>query len=250
MTLTASLQGVSPEVGAIAPETVAIHQPNYFGWLGFFHKVASCDLFVILDDVQFVRRGYIHRNRIKTPQGVSWLTVPTLNKGHYHAPINEIMPAYDEHWTDKHRRTIQHCYGKCQYFDEVCDRIVDPVLHSAADQLMSLADVGTESIIRVFRYLGIKTPMVRSSSIDIDASSTQRLIEIVQRFGGRRYLSGQGARKYMAEEMFETNDIELEYASFEMPTYDQPHGPFVPGLSILDTLFCCGRETRNMLGLT
>ncbi len=249
MTLAAGLQMPSRETAVAAPETVAIHQPNYFGWLGFFHKVATCDLFVILDDVQFTRRGFIHRNRVKSAHGVSWLTVPTLNKGNYHSPINEIVIDYDQHWTTKHRRTLQQCYGRCRYFDEVCDRIVDPVLRRATAEGLSLADVGMDAIVRICAYLEIRTPMIRSSSLDIDATSTQRLVEIVQRVGGRRYLSGQGARKYMSAELFDAGDIELQYATFDMPTYEQPFGDFVSGLSVLDTLCCCGPDTRTMLGL-
>ncbi len=245
---TASLSSQPATTATVhAPTTVAIHQPNYFGWLGFFHKVASCDLFVVLDDVQFVRRGFIHRNRIKTSQGVSWLTIPTRNKGHYHACINEIMPDHGQGWVEKHQRSVQHAYGRCAYHDDVQDNVIDPVLALASRSGTSLADVGFATIQHVCRYLGINTPMVKASSMNIASSSTQRLIDIVRHVGGQRYLSGKGARKYMSEEMFAVCGIDLQYAHVEMPHYRQPHGEFMPGLSILDALCCCGPSTREML---
>ena len=250
MSATTTSLPVQSRSTAIAPTTVAIHQPNYFGWLGFFSKVASCDQFVILDDVQFVRRGFIHRNRVKTPNGVSWLTVPTRNKGLYHARINQLATDHEQGWTARHRRTLQHSYGRCRYYAEIRDLIVDPVLDFASNPEVSLADCCIHAIEHVCAYLQIEVPMVRSSAMGIESSSTQRLIDIVRRVGGRRYLSGMGGRKYMQPELFDQNRIELAFTSCSPAAYEQPWGEFVPGLSILDTLCCCGPATRDMLNAT
>ena len=229
------------------PLTVAIHQPNYFPYLGYFHKIASCDVFIFLDDVQYVRRGYNNRNRIKAAQGVTWLSVPVEVKGKYHARINEIVPLWDRPWTQRHLRTLQHAYGSAPYFSDVMERIVLRVLERAERVRLNLAELNIALVQEVCSYLGIERPMRRSSEYGVETSSTRRLIELVQLAGGDRYLSGPSGKDYMQPELFSEAGLDLAFADFVHPAYPQRGAEFEPNLSILDLLFNCGPEALSCL---
>lgn len=221
---------------------VGIHQPNYLPWIGYFTKIARCDVFILLDDVQYIRRGFINRNRIKTARGIDWLTVPVQVKGRYTAAIDEIVPCWDSPWAKDHLRTLEVNYGRAPYYAEVMEEVVAPVLTEAASVQPRLSVLNAALIARVCAYLGIDTPMIEASSFSVESASTQRLIDLVRCVGGTAYLSGHGGDNYQKAPPFAAAGIELLYNDFDHPRYEQLWEPFEPNLSVIDYLMCRGRS--------
>jgi WbqC-like protein family len=229
---------------------VAIHQPNYLPNLGFFHKLASCDLFVVLDDAQYNRGGFVNRNRVKTPAGCGWLTVPVRIGGRFKWAINHVMPDWKQPWIRRHRQTLAQQYAKSPFYDDVMDCVLDPVLTAAELHESTLCEMNTDAISRICSYMNLRTPVCNASEYTIESNSTRRLVEIVTRLGGTTYLSGLGAKKYLDPELFDASGLELVFSGFVHPKYPQRWGEFIPNLSVIDALFNCGPDARSLLGAT
>jgi hypothetical protein len=224
-----------------------MHQPNYVPWLGYFHKMASCDLFVHLDAVQFPRgQSFGARNRIKTPSGVSWLTVPVSRPPGREGkvPYAEVGFA-DPGWAEKHLRTIGMSYRRAPFFDEVLP------LYEAGLAGASLLEVNLALIEAFACYLGITSKCLRLSELlPSFGQESQLIVDVCRALGADVYVSGAGGgREYGDPELLARHGIELRFDSFAPPEYPQLWGPFEPGLSILDVLFNCGAEgCRELLG--
>jgi hypothetical protein len=223
---------------------VAVHQPQYLPWLGYFHKIAKCDLFIFLDDVQYKKREFQNRNKIKTPNGPLWLTVPVLTHGAYSQAIKEVKTDPTEHhWTTSHWKSIEMNYRHSPFFKE----------HAAffeelyKKQWGSLMEVSLEIIRYTSKYLGINTPVKMSSEYSVTTLSTQRIIDLCKASGASAYLSGAGGRDYMDTSLFSSQNIGLDFQQFDHPKYPQLHGEFEPYLSIIDLLFNCGPDSRKIL---
>lgn len=211
---------------------ITIHQPDFIPWLGFFDRWRHSDLFIILDDVQFIRRGWQNRDKIKTPHGVQWLTIPVKTKGRYLQSINtvEIDDAWD--WPDKHLALIRQSYAKAPGF-----ALLYPELEKIyrADY-KTLIDINM-AFLRLFaKLMNITTPTVFSSIQRVEGVRSSRLVNLVKNNGGTAYLTGQGSREYLDQNLFEANGIQVVWQAFEHPHYAQLHGDFVFGLSGLDFL--------------
>jgi WbqC-like protein family len=225
--------------------TLAIHQPNYLPWPGYFHKMAGCDVFVYLDAVQYPRgRSFAARNRIKTPNGAAYLTVPvSVPKGH-DGRVSYLEVAFaDDGWRDKHLRTVEQCYARAPHFGAIF-----PLYRDALGRGESLVEVNIALTEAVAGYLGIASRRVRlSEALSEFGAKTQLIVELCQELGADRYLSGTGGgADYNDEELLRANGIELRYDSYDPPTYPQLWGPFEPRLSVLDLLFNCGPESRGL----
>lgn len=223
---------------------VAIHQPNYFPWLGYFHKIAHADTFVFLDDVQFSKGGFTNRVKVLSPAGAKWLTVPVSPKLGTH--INDVHPGRPD-WAENHCETLKQYYRRTDTFDDVCPVIMN-ILSENPDS--DLASINADLIVAIADRLGLDTRFVRSSSLDIAPGDQEhRLINIVGEIApGGIYYSGKGGAKYQDPQEFRKAGIELRYSAFEHPVYEQSCEPFEPGLSILDALFHVGwEETRAMI---
>lgn len=217
--------------------TVAIHQPNYAPWLGYFAKMARADVFVFLDDVQYSKNSYINRVQIDAAGSPRWLTVPVSYK--FGEPINRVRPS-SETWRKTHLDTLKTYYGAAPSFDAVRGWL-DGVLTTA-----TAADIAAsnEAVIRAAaEMLGLRCTFRRSSEFDTGLSSgDERLIAILRGLGSDiSYLSGTGGNNYQDPAKFEQAGIRLIYSDFIHPHYDQGHD-FIAGLSILDGLFRVGWE--------
>jgi hypothetical protein len=225
---------------------VAIHQPNYFPWLGYFHKVRRVDVFVLLDNVDFQQgnsTSVTNRTTIKTSQGPQRITVPVL-KAASSPLLRDIRIDQSQRWQKRHLGSLRAAYGRAPFFDEVFP-LAESVLGAAGE---SLADLNRASIEAMCRFLELPTPLLYASTLGLsDDDRTGRLVEICRRVGGTVYLSGRGARRYNDAQRFQESGIALEYTAFECPPYPQLHGEFVPNLSLLDALFNCGREAQRLL---
>ncbi|MDA8235171.1 MAG: WbqC family protein [Clostridia bacterium] len=220
---------------------LAIHQPNYLPWLGFFDKLKQADLMVILDEVQFPRRDYCNRTMIKTAQGVQWLTVPV--KARAATPIKDVELAESRTNLAKHWQIIVHNYGKCPYFPQYAAEMAG-YFHRYHHRL---AELNLALLKLVAGWLGIGTPIILESSLGRSmGKGSTRNVNICRYLGADIYLSGQGARAYNDEAAFASVGIELRYQEFRHPVYPQRYGEFIPGLSVIDYFFNTGGDGHGV----
>jgi hypothetical protein len=212
---------------------VAAHQPNFAPWLGFFDKARSADVLVLLDTVQFIKRGYQNRTRVKAPSGPQWLTVPVISKGRYDQATKDVEIDESTRWRAVHLRTLQSTLAKAPHYDALLDA-VRPVYDRA--DLHRLAELNVALIRTVVQRLGIDTRLVLASELPVTGSSSHLMISLTQAVGGDVYLSGPTGRDYLEPELFDAAGLSLRYHEFTPFPYPQRHGAFVPGLSCLDYL--------------
>lgn len=220
----------------------AIHQPNYIPWLGYFYKIYKSDVFVILDDVQYSKRSYTNRNKIKTPQGAIWLTVPINNKGSFELNINEIRTKDELQWKKNHIHSIKRNYTRSKYFKEFYEVLRNIIL----EEYNSISDLNTNLIRSICKILDINTKIILSSDLKVDGKSTDRLINICKNIGTDTYLSGSGGANYQDKELFKKHNIRLTYSDFKAEEYNQLWGDFVGNLSVIDYIFNCGYDIKSI----
>jgi hypothetical protein len=215
--------------------SVAIHQPNYLPWPGYFHKMIESDTFVFLDDAEFSSDSIIYRNKIKTNDGWTWLTVPTT--GSSTNPINSVPIATSERWEKTHRKSISVHYSGAPHYPTI-----EPLLELYDREWELLVSLNTAFIEEIVEILGIDVDIRYASSLEYEGTKTERILSICESLGADVYFSGEGAREYQDESSFEAAGIELVYQSFEHPVYEQQFGEFIPNLSIVDMLANLGAE--------
>lgn len=221
-------------ISAGRDRTVAIHQPNYLPWLGYFQKIHRSDVFVLLDDAEYSSDSWINRNKIKTPDGWTWLTVPVHGSDE---PIADVEIA-DDRWADKHRKSLQASYGGAAHYDEFADFFAETYARSWE----SLCELNVHLIRELSERIGLECEFVRASTSSVDATKSERIVRLCDEVDADRYFSGKGARSYNDHDRFEAADIALEYQSIEHPRYEQRFDDFVPNLSIVDALMNVGAE--------
>lgn len=220
---------------------VAIHQPQYFPWPRYVHKVMSADIFVYLDTVQFSKNGLQNRNQIKGPHGPLWLTVPVKHEfGQTIKQTRIAQPAT----TKKHLKTITsnyaHAVGLKKWQSEL-----DDLLESSTESLVDLSIASTEWMLQ---KLDVQTKRVRASQLkETEASASKLVASICSELGATTYLSGAGALEYMNEEDFSSVKCELWIQQWTPLVYPQQHGDFLPNLSTLDLLLNCPDEAASLI---
>src|SRR5256885_665158 len=160
---------------------VAIHQPNFLPWLGYFYKLASTDAFVFLDNVQYSKNSFINRNRIKTPIGPQWLTVPVQTSGKFNQKINEVVILPDADWKRRHLNTLRTNYGRAPFFEEVFAMLNEE--YALVERGTKLADFNVNLVLAICSYLGIESRKIRASEMLVDGTSTGLLVSICQELG-------------------------------------------------------------------
>ena len=224
---------------------VAIHQPNYLPWLGYFNKMARSDVFVLFDDVQLVRgKSFMTRNMVKTVNNVQWLTVPVKEKNELRL-IMDAQIAQDGKWQKKHWRTIEVSYKKAPYFNKYeakFRQIYDTNWENLCQLNVALIELIKETI-------GIKTNLILSSEMNIESGGTEKIISIVKELKADQYLTGEGegSKRYIDEDEFKKENIKLIYQRFKHTVYHQLWGDFVPNLSAIDLLFNEGEKSLEIL---
>jgi hypothetical protein len=222
-----------------------ILQPSYLPWRGAFDQIHRGDVFVFLDDVQYDRRGWRNRNRIKTAGGPRWLTVPVHAKGtHEGLLIKDVKICREGDWQSKHARAIRHSYARSPFFDRVW-----PILAPFYDRPFErLVDLTVSSTVALAEALGIgDTRFVRSSELGVEGGRTERLLRICQHLRADHYLTGPAARGYLEERRFDDAGITVEYMTYDYPDYEQLHGRFEPSVSVIDLLFMKGPEASRFI---
>ncbi len=223
---------------------VAAHQLHYLPWLRYFHKIASCETFVVLDNIQFNKNGWQNRNKIKSPQGPLTLTVPVLQR--LAQPLSEVEIDLKQNWCKKHWGSLSNHYRKAPYFKE--HEIFFREVYNRPWK--KLNDLNYEIFFYLIRALGIETKIIRSSDLSFRGEATERLIGICKDLGATVYLTGAyAAEVYLDTQPFEQEGLELLFQHFECPEYPQlyPGGGFIPELSIVDLLFNCGPKSLEIL---
>jgi hypothetical protein len=224
-----------------------ILQPSYIPWRGFFDQVARADVFVFYDDVQYDKRGWRNRNRIKTPTGPIWLTIPVFSKGAQveHIPINEIKIVWDQPWNQSHWKSIQYSYTKAPFFKMYSELLAQKF----ESQPEYLADFTIDLTVTLAGLLGIsRTKFLRSSEIPgIEGTKTDRLVAILKKIGATHYISGPSAKDYIEDEKFSDAGITLEYMQYAYPEYPQLYPPFDAQVSVLDLLFIIGPNSMDYI---
>ncbi|MFZ4289092.1 WbqC family protein [Variovorax sp. HJSM1_2] len=224
---------------------IAILQSNYVPWKGYFDLIASVDEFVLFDDMQYTRRDWRNRNQIKTPQGAQWLTVPVEVKGRYNQRINETVTD-GGHWSALHWKALEQNYRRAPHFDEIAAWLAP--LYQASNESELLSVVNRRFLEAICSFLEIKTLISSSSDYELSDEKTERLANICVQAGAEEYISGPAARDYIDESVFTDKGITLRWFDYlGYKVYPQLWGDFVHGVSILDLLFNCGRNSPDYM---
>lgn len=222
---------------------VGIIQSSFIPWRGYFDFIASVDAFVFYDDIQYTRRDWRNRNRIKTPKGWEWLSVPVHFSRTIGQTILETRIDTGQDWPAHHLGRWGSHYRTAPHLEAVRD-IYEKVL-SEQPETISALNIGF--IKAICRYLDITTPLVLSTELGATGCKTDRLIGMLTRLGADRYLSGPAADAYLDKTAFSRAGIQLEYKSYDYPPYPQLWGPFEAQVSILDLIANCGPAARDFL---
>jgi len=223
---------------------VAIHQPNFIPWLGYFYKIYKSDVFVFLDNVQFTKNSFQNRTRVKASQGPIWLTEPVLTKGRFGQLTNEVEFNNSIPWRKKHLRTLEVNYKKSSHFDNFFSKLQEIYFKK---EWKMLVEFNIELTKFVCSELGFKKRFEIASKLGVTGKATELLINICKKLGADVYLSGSGGRKYQREELFRKAGIKVIYSDFKHPIYPQLWGSFEPNLSIIDLLLNCGEQSIDIL---
>lgn len=226
---------------------VSINQPGYLPWLGAIERIAISDIHIVLDHVQFEKGSFINRNKVRTPDGWSWLTVPVLKKGKFpNIPINTLEIDNKTDWRKKHWLTIKSSHSKSPYFAEHESFFES---HYKTDWKVLLEQLNHQRNY-VLEALGITTKILFSSDIVSDKSKDELVLDLCQKVGCTTYISGPFGRDYLKEDEFSKNGIKVFYHDYNHPEYSQRWKGFEPNMSIFDLLFNCGEESLKVLRTT
>lgn len=223
---------------------IAILQSNYIPWKGYFDIMGSVDEFIIYDEMQYTKNDWRNRNKIKTTNGLIWLTIPVkiekLNQ-----KINETKIA-DNKWYIKHKNSLQTNYGKATKFKECKDFIFN--IYEQASRLDYISEINYTFLNEINKFLKISTKISFSTDYNIGDGKTERLINICKQSNSNIYLSGPSAKNYIDEALFTKNNINLEWFDYiGYKEYEQLHPPFEHGVSILDLIFNTGEDAYKYL---
>ncbi|MCK4417171.1 MAG: WbqC family protein [Candidatus Latescibacteria bacterium] len=221
---------------------VAVHQPQYLPWLGYFDKIDRAHLFVLLDIVQFKKNEWQNRNRIKTAQGWQWLTVPVTYR--FPQRIDQVKINLQSNWARKHLLTLKSNYYRAPYFSDYFSTFENILTQN----WQSIATLNIRLVRELTELLGISTPLRLASELgDFPEEPDERLIAICKHLGAEVYLAGLGGRNYMNLEKFRKAGIEVVFQEFKHPVFPQLYGDFLPNLSVVDLLFNCGEQSLRII---
>ena len=224
---------------------VVIHQPDFMSWPGFFDRLLKSDIYVVLDNVQYVNsssRSWMNRDKIKTAKGESWLTVG-VRKCPRETPINEVMLTDTMDWRGNNLNLLRENYRKAPFFGEIMP-YVEELYSFKCERMM---DFNMESIKMLMKLFDISIDIVIASTLNPEGKNNTLVVDIIKKLGCHRYLSGTGARDYYDPEVYKKAGIEVIWQEFTPPVYPQQFGEFIPYLSSIDMLFNCGIEESRAL---
>lgn len=223
---------------------VSINQPAYLPWAGYFDRILKSDLHIILDHVQFEKNSLTNRNKVKTPQGWAWLTIPVKTKGKFKdCSIKELETNDTIKWPHKHWQSLLANYKKAPFFEKHKDFF--ETLYSKDWPVLN--DILTETNTYLMKELGIETKTMSSSDLDPQKTKSDLVLELCQKVEATTYISGPLGRDYLDVGPFKQAGIEVLFHDYEYPDYPQQFGDFEPYMSVIDMLFNCGPESHERL---
>jgi len=228
-------------------KSVAIVQSNYIPWRGYFDLIRAVDEFILFDDMQYTRRDWRNRNKIKTPSGLMWLTIPVETKGKFCQSIKDTQIS-DAYWMKRHWESIVHNYARSRYFREY-RALFEEIYLNCNERFLS--QINYRFLTAICDILKINTKISWSMDYHLVDGKTERLVELCRQAGATEYLSGPSARGYIDESLFESAGITLRYVDYSgYPEYDQLYPPFDHRVSIIDLIFNVGTDAlKYMLDL-
>lgn len=229
----------------LSSKRVAIVQSCYLPWKGYFDLIAAADEFIFYDHVQYTRRDWRNRNKIKTPQGPLWLSIPVRVKGRFLQCICDTEIS-DPRWQENHWRNFCQHYGNAPYFKSV-SQLLEP--YYRRHRFDKLSDINQSLIRAVCEYLDIRTPLTSSAIYDdLPEGKIDRLVELCKRTGATEYVSGPTAKAYLDESMFTAQNLAVSWFNYSgYPEYPQLWGEFCHEVSIVDLLFNCGPTAKRYM---
>lgn len=225
-------------------EVVAIHQPEHLPWLGYLDKLARADVFVLLDTVQFKKHYFDNRNRIRTPDGWLWLTVPVLSRGRFGQPIRDVEINAGDRWQPRYWRSVELNYRRAPHFGRYAPFLAETFLQRDWKRLV---DLNVHLIRWAAEQFGLERRFVLASDLGVEGAGSRLLADIVEKLGARTYLSGISGRDYLDEAEFRARGIAVQYQAFHHPVYRQAHGSFEPRMAFIDLLMNHGPESGRLL---
>ena len=216
---------------------VGIIQSNFLPWRGYFDFIRESDLFIVHDDLQYTKSDWRNRNKIKTPRGAEWITVPVSYRRTTQL-IEETRIDYSTPWVQKMLNRIRESYRRAHCFEPYFSELADLLNQPAA----SISDLNLRLIKWVCHTLEIDTPIKMSHEFRPQGTKTERLIGILQQVPATTYLSGPAAQTYLVPKLFEQAGIQLEFKQYNYPEYDQLYPPFESAVSVIDLLFMKGKD--------
>ena len=227
------------------PKIVAISQSNYIPWKGYFDIIAKADEFIIYDEAQFTKNDWRNRNKIKTPSGPQWLTIPV--HGSTQKKINEVKVAQSD-WNKSHLKTLHQFYKESSHYSVYSDWLKN-VFKKVEFEFLS--DINRFFIKEINQFLGITTPVLESKDFEFDGDPTEKVISICKQSNADVYLSGPAAKNYLDLSKFDIAGITVEWMDYtSYREYPQLYGPFNHHVTILDLLFNTGNQAKNYLNHT
>lgn len=222
---------------------IAILQSNYIPWKGYFDLINMVDEFIFYDEVQYTKNDWRNRNKLKTPQGMQWITIPVRQDG-LEQKIKDTKVS-NKNWNIKHWRTIQQNYSKSKYFSDYKDIFEELYLGSNEEYL---SEINYKFISAINTILGIQTKIRWSSEFELLEGQTEKLLGICKQAGATTYLSGPAAKGYFDEELAKQEGVQVEWMDYSgYPEYNQLHPPFEHGVSVLDLIFNEGPNAKNFM---
>lgn len=223
---------------------VAIVQSNYIPWKGYFDLINSVDEFILFDDMQYTRRDWRNRNKIKTAKGLIWLTIPVQVKGKYYQKIKDTEIS-DVEWGRQHWKTITFNYNRARYFQDY-KHIFEPLYLNCQEKYLSR--INYLFIVNICKILGINTKISWSMDYNIVEGKTERLISLCKQAQATEYISGPAAKNYINEDLFKQENIKLSYIDYSnYPEYHQLYPPFEHGVSVIDLIFNEGENAKKYM---
>jgi len=223
---------------------VSIVQSNYIPWKGYFDLINSVDEFILFDDMQYTRRDWRNRNKIKTAKGLIWLTIPVQVKGKYYQNIKD-TEIIDMEWGHQHWKTIILNYNRARYFQSY-KHIFESLYLNCQEKYLS--QINYLFIVNICKILGINTKISWSMDYNIVEGKTERLISLCKQAQGTEYISGPAAKDYINEDLFKQENIKLSYIDYSnYPEYHQLFPPFEHGVSVIDLIFNQGENAKKYM---
>ena len=221
---------------------VAIHQPVYLPWLGFFKKMMDSDVFVFMDDVQYEKKEWFNKNQIAGMNGPTWLTVPV--QAHLESKLNEVKIDNSKNWAKKHKKSILYSYTKTPFFEDY-KNFIDQLYDKNFD---SLIEINMEIIEFIKKNLDIDAKTIFASELQISGTGSDRVLNICKAMNADNYITGTvWAKDNLRVEDFTKNNISVKFQNFQHPVYKQIHDPFLPNMAVIDLLFNEGKNASKVL---